>query len=155
MPSPEIPKEPTVPAQLPAPVTMDIFTCERRFLYHGKELNCDSNVRQDGERLRPIISSVPDAVAELDAYQRNKQRIRIAAYAGTLGLATAIGGFFIYKQESHPLVIAGAGVATGSLIYGLTTLRHNETHLINAVNIYNNHHPGDVIELQFTAEIPP
>lgn len=154
----------SAPAALKQPEITDSFRCERRFLYKGKILGCDSNVQRDAERLRPIISDVPSAVTELDTYQRNRQNVRTAAYVGSIGLLVALGGLLLSRsftdangdltntgKQVRGYTLGGGLALTGiSLIYGLSILTTNETHLQNAVTNFNQVHTDHPIELQFT-----
>src|SRR4051794_17788082 len=75
----EIPTEPSKPPikrQIKPP---EIPRCERYFVFEGKRLECDSNVGRDAGRLRPIMKDVPSALIELNAYQQNRQKIKLAA----------------------------------------------------------------------------
>ncbi|OFZ54925.1 MAG: hypothetical protein A2428_00545 [Bdellovibrionales bacterium RIFOXYC1_FULL_54_43] len=173
----KIPIKPTAPAPIPGSTASDLFHCERYFIFEGKKLNCDSMVRQDGEELRPIIEDVPEAIAELNIYQRNQRNLRTAAYVGSTGLVIAAIGMFIKQRYSdsskdlatsdpataqsysskadllQALVYTGLGLTAGTVIYGISLLRTNETHLGNAVRHYNSANPAHPIELQFTTEI--
>jgi len=158
------PSKPTAPQALKQPVVIDAFHCERRFLYMGKVFGCDSNVQRDAERLRPLMADVPQALAELDTYQRNRQSVRIAAYAGSIGIIAAIGGVLIARTFTDSngnatntgialrnyALAGGLGLTGISLIYGLSILSTNESHIDNAVRYHNQAHPGTPIELQFT-----
>src|SRR4051812_29991991 len=86
----EIPKRPTAPPKLGRDVPTQSFRCQRAYVYRGHEFNCDSNVHQDAEHLRPIVKDVPEALNELNLYQKNKRSIRVLAYVGTIGLLVII-----------------------------------------------------------------
>ncbi len=156
----EIPKRPSAPPFLQTEGPSEIFKCERVMIYRGKPLSCDSYMRQDAERLRPILSSVPPAINELNLYQANRRKVTTLAYVASAGLVLALASRLIPQSPEGTLVsardvtlIGGLGVAGGSLLYGLSFLRTNETHLGNAVEYYNRAHPRDPIELQFSTGI--
>jgi hypothetical protein len=156
-----IPRTPTAPPSFTRNVPPETTNCERRFMYKGRLLACDSNLRQDGERLRPIMREVPAAVAELDSYQRNRRRVQTLAYVGTAGIATAAIGSILSRQLEHPTsvtvrnltVVGGLALTAASVIYGFGALRANEAHLSNAVKHYNTARPEDPIELQFSTSL--
>ena len=157
-----IPTEPSAPPSLTPRKAPGTIHCQRRFLYRGKMLDCDSNLEQDAERLRPIMQDVPAALAELDSYQHSKAKVRELAYGGGLGLGMALGGFIASRltQDSsvardYRLMGIGGGliVIGATLISGLTTLAASSEHLGKAVKEYNQARPGDPIELQFTTGI--
>jgi hypothetical protein len=144
------------------------FHCQRSFVYDGKTLSCDSNIRQDGEGLRPILMKTPAALAELETYQRNRRSIRSAAYFGTAGLVLGFLGLIIGSQISNPdgsgpsltgiavrntLLLSGIGLAGGSFLYGFSLMRGNEEHLIRATQHYNAANPNKPIELKFDTGI--
>jgi hypothetical protein len=156
----EIPQRPSAPPLLQTEGPADTFKCERTFVYRGKPLICDSYMRQDAERLRPILSSVPTAVAELDSYQRNRRKVTTLAYVASAGLVLLLGSRLLPQSSSNSLITprniglyGGMGLAAGSVLYGLSFLRTNEAHLGNAVEYYNRAHPRDPIELQFSTGI--
>jgi hypothetical protein len=139
----------------------ETFRCQRLFIYQGKVLNCDSNLRPDGEHLRPIIEKVPAAVSELDLYQDRRRSVQKLAYLGTAGVIMAVGGSIVSRQFEHPTsavvrnvsVAAGLTVAITTALIGIGVLRTNEEHLGNAVKFYNQAHPENPIELQFSTNI--
>lgn len=135
-------------------------TCDRTFEYKGKTLPCDSFTQQDGERLRNILSEVPDAVSELDRYQSGRKRLRKTAYFGTLGLLLMLAGPPLARrftegnqrdQLANVFLYSGLGILGGSVMYGITVLNSNEDHLYKAVDHYNQARPGTPITLKITA----
>ena len=131
-------------------------------MYRGKLLDCDSNLDQDGERLRPILKDVPAAVAELDQYQHQKAKIRRLAYAGGVGLGMILAGFLASRltknaetsRDFRVMGIGGGGIVIAiSLLSGLASLNSTSEHLGNAVKEYNQARPSDPIELQFSTGI--
>lgn len=173
-----IPEKPSAPPTFRFDVPTDPFQCQRYFTYKGKKINCDSNLRFDGEKLRPIIEKVPEAVAELNQYQKNRLKIRNAAYVGTAGLAIILFGSVVSSlirsktttpsaapsdadKGTHDLadaiatgsIVTGSAVTAGSLVYGLSFIQANESHLHRAVDHFNRAHPDSPIELKFTTLI--
>lgn len=157
-----IPRKTTSPPMLGAakPPNPDNFRCPRLFSYRGKVLNCDSNLGWDGENLRPIIQGVPDALAELDEYQNNRNKVVALRYVGTAGVVLMLTGFILGKtmDVNNPDrvtirnlgVIGGATMAIGSFAWGLAIIKGNESRLGRAAALYNQSHPKDPIELQFS-----
>lgn len=155
----QIPGSPSIPRELNQKKAPILPHCERYFVYQGRRMECDSELGRDAERLRPIMKDVPDAVAELDAYQRVQRNVRYAAYTGTLGIVSIIMGGII----SHPIMeqgtgvlrpggyiaIAGVAILVNSLIYGLSTYRTSEVHIGKAVDAYNAARPDRPVELRF------
>jgi hypothetical protein len=160
----QIPKTTTAPPSMLQHAPVDPFHCERNFVYQGKILDCDSNVARDGERLRPIFRDTPGALTELNAYQRNRRNLRIAAYTTSLGFVMFLAGFVIsqppFQNFGFPLsqmsintggyfVLSGLGLSVGSFAYALSLSRTNEQHLRESVDQFNQAHPNQPIELQF------
>jgi len=137
-------------------------------------MDCDSNVRADGEGLRSIIHDVPDAVSELDLYQSNRRSLKNAAYFATLGFVSAVALYYIGRNIQEPNlknpqlpgnispvgrvvmdlgVFGGLGLTGGSIIYAFSVVQTNESHLHQAVENYNLARPTDPIVLQFTTKI--
>lgn len=157
---------PSAPAPLSAPKNTpeNPFRCDRLVTYGGKTLPCDSALRRDGESLRPILESVPDALDELDIYQAGRSSIAFAAYTGTAGVVLAITSGLLTNlviDESRNVArrdvakitrVTGLGLALGSIGFGLWKLRDNEDHLQLAILKYNAVHPDHPIEVQFKME---
>ncbi|MCM2322165.1 MAG: hypothetical protein NDJ90_02780 [Oligoflexia bacterium] len=162
-----IPQKPSAPPPLTVKGPADGFRCQRYFSHQGKVLTCDSYTRIDAENLRPVIQNVPAAVSELNLYQRNRFRVRNAAYTGSLGLLVILGGWILsngHRGASGNLnatgrsilnfsLIGGAAITGGSFLYAISFIKTNETHLGNAVTLYNQAHPESPIELHFTTGI--
>lgn len=154
----EIPTQPSAPPPLfqqPAP---DFYRCQRLFTYKGKTLGCDSNIRLDGDKLRPILKDTPNAIDELDLYQKNRLFLRNAAYIGTFGLGIIALGLLYTTQTSNESVanavrnasfLIGGGLIGGGVLFSISATRTNEVHLNKAVKFYNEAHPDTPIELQF------
>jgi hypothetical protein len=163
----QIPRNPTAPPSLYQQAPPDSFRCERIFVHRKKALDCDSNVQQDGERLRPVLQSTPAAIRELDLYQRNRHSLRNVAYMVSAGVAVTLASVLFVKltgdhsiryngQSLKPVaygIFAGLGFAVGSFIYGVSLSKTNESHLGNAVQEYNKTHSTTPIELQFSTGI--
>lgn len=162
-----VPREPSAPPQLTRKIDVQFFGCHRQFEYRGKLFNADSNNRQDGEKLRPILNEVPAAVAALNAYQRNRRKVRVSAYVGTAGLVLGAAAFIIGGQMTNGTgdltatgttvrtvgAISGLGITVASFFYGFGYLKTNEENLSKAVSIYNRSRPDDAIELKFRTEL--
>ena len=159
----QIPKKPSPPPQLAPRIGKSKPQCERYFLYQGKKMECDSYLGGDAERLRPLFADVPSALAELDAYQANLKKMKLAAYIGTAGILVIIAGIVISRPIVDPgsgalkpggyVALGGFGLSLNSLIYGFSLKRTNEIHLGNAVQYFNAAHPDRPIELQFNTQI--
>jgi len=165
----EIPKAPSAPIPLkPTEPPDDAFRCARYLVYKGKRMDCDSNVRRDAERIRPILESVPSAVTELNIYQANRRSIRTSAYLASLGIVAVLVGMIIgspgvskqpggaiYMNNGVPQVNTGGYIALGGLllgvnsfIYGASLIRTNEDHLDRALELYNQAKPQDPLQIQ-------
>jgi hypothetical protein len=145
---------PSAPPSLFKKSAPESFRCQRMFVYDGKVYGCDSNVRPDGEGLRPLLSDVPAANGELNIYQRNRANLRNTAYAGSLGLLLMISASFLGKGHGkQALLLGGGSITAGSFIYGFTSARANEKHLDEAVRLHNLAKPDKPIELQFSTGI--
>jgi hypothetical protein len=163
----DIPQAPSAPPVLVQKIPLDPFRCQRKFVYQGKAYDCDTQVRRDGENLRPILKDVPEAVAELDTYQRGRRNLRYTAYTATLGLATALVGYisnvatnegrFRNGDLSLPfgsyLMLGGVLATSGSFVYGFSVYRTNESHLTEAVSLFNQARPNTPIALEFKTGI--
>ena len=107
------------------------------------------------------MAEVPISIDELNIYQSNRQRVKGLAYVGSTGFLIAALGYFISKgYEGNARVavrnigiLGGLAIASGSFIYGFTTLQTNEEHLGKAVKAYNQARPDRPIELQFSTGI--
>lgn len=157
----EIPAAPTAPPRLQVSPPKDGFECPRKLIYEGREISCDSYLKQDGERLRPIISGVPAAVKELNQYQATKRNIQNAAYVGSFGAALILAGFLGPKFFSmgdpvlvrNRLVFPGAFIMAGSLGVSLYLLHDNEKRIGNAVKHFNEANPENPIQLLFSTGV--
>ncbi len=167
-PSPEtevsqIPKSPSVPPFLVQRIPVDVPHCERYFIHKGQQLECDSNLGKDAERLKVLMHDVPAALQEIETYQENRDKVRIAAYVGTLGLIAAIVGTVVSRPAFDPtsgtprtggfIMLGGLGITANALIYGLSLDKTNEGHIGNAVKYFNAAHPDQPIQLQFRTEV--
>ncbi len=141
------------------------FRCDRLIKFRGKILSCDSALRRDGESLRSIFESTPEALDELDEYQAGRKSIKFAAYSGTAGvviaLASGLIGNLIVPDENKQgdrdaatriVRLSGLGITLGSVVFGLSHLRNNEEHLKRAIIKYNGTHTDRPIEVLFQTE---
>jgi hypothetical protein len=160
-----IPETPSAPPTLFRRIPSEAFRCQRAFTYDGKTYGCDSNIRADGEGLRPFFKDIPEANIELNNYQRRKIALQNTAYFGTLGIAMVIAGF-LWPNNINPntgavsqplirslLIWGGAGVFAGSLAYGFTANRTNEDNLVEALKTHNDAKPDHPIIFQFSTGI--
>ena len=145
----QIPQKPRKPPPVHQKIPMNIPHCERIMLYQGKNQEIDSDLGNDAEHLKRLVQDVPSAVAELDAYQENRRKVKLAAYIGSAGLILAGAGLIAGSNKG--LAYGGALLTAGSFGFGLGLLQSNENHLKNAVQNYNSAHPEKPIEFQFSA----
>jgi hypothetical protein len=157
----DIPKTPTAPPSLLQAIPVDPFHCHRIVVYQGKPIDCDSNVRRDGDNLRRIIKDVPAAIAELDTYQKNRRNLKYTAYAASAGLLVTLVGYFgsrgdhgfrnANSQLTPAAIVALSGLtfSIGSMAFGFYLYESNESHLTEAINDYNLARPNAPIELEF------
>lgn len=156
---------PSAPPVAPArKIPENPFRCDRLVKYRGRTLPCDSALRRDGESLRSIFETTPEALDELDAYQSGRDSIRYAAYTGTAGLVLALTSGLLadlFIDESQPakrqdvgkiIQLSGIGITLGGVIFGYSHLRSNEDHLQQAVIKYNAAHPDRPVEILFKTE---
>lgn len=147
------------PPSLGRPVPENPFQCERLLRHKGQILSCDTHMSNDGEGLRPIFKNTPEALDELDLYQRNRKRVRIGGYTGTFGiflfLANPLIANLVTSDQSKrdslktTLRFTGLGITLGSAVYGISYLKANEEHLNRAVERYNDKNPEQKIEFLF------
>lgn len=149
------------PAQLGMKTPDRAFRCDRMIKWKKETLPCDSPLLWDGENLRPIMANTPDAIFELDQYQRGRRALRGAAYVGTVGVVFALAnsliaglitpkGHDLRKSDTEStLRYGGIGLTAGAVIFGYTMLRSNEQHLDSAIVKYNSAQPGTPIEVLF------
>ncbi len=156
----QIPSQPSQPPGLIQKQMPSYSHCERFFIFKGQKYECDSNLGGDAERLRPILQSVPQAVSELDIYQKNLHDVRISGLMVSSALVlVALGMIFSQGQPFNPsngavtpgggIMLTGLVLGVGGIFHGFTLVNSNETHIEKAVNSYNAVHPDLPIELQF------
>jgi hypothetical protein len=140
----------------PQAAPQDVLHCDRQFEYRRKRLSCDSPLAADGEGLRPLLDSVPEARAELDLYQANRRSTEKLAYTGMAGLLVAIlGPRLVDDRGSKNITLSvGLSLALGSFAFGRSRLAANEVHLDRAVQHFTRSNPGDPITL-LPAGAPP
>jgi hypothetical protein len=149
-----IPHLPSAPPQLFERTPPDTFRCQRFYLYQGKKLGCDSNLGADAERLRPILSLVPESLADLDDYQHTQRMLTTTAYIGSVGLVVLLAGLLGGGGTGKKIMyLGGGGLFLGSIAYGLAALRTNESKLGDAIEEFNRARPNDPIQLQFNTGI--
>lgn len=163
----EIPTRPSAPPLVAPKPPEDAFQCGRYYVHQGKTIRCDSMIRFDGEGLRPIIQDVPEAISELNAYQRNRFKVRNSAYVGTFGIMLAVAGVLLSERfrdaNGAPTptsdsvrtasLIGGLGMTVGGFLYAISSIKTNEAHLGRAVELYNKARPDSPIQLQFSTAI--
>jgi hypothetical protein len=140
------------------------FRCDRLIQYKGKTLPCDSALRRDGESLRAIMEHNPDALEELDQYQAGRNSVKYSGYVGTAGVIIALTGSWVANlfidnsrqtarhDVAQVLRVAGFTITVGSVVFGLSALRSNESHLQNSIMKYNASEPDQPIEVMFKTQ---
>lgn len=155
--APPPPGKPLTPVVIkPVAIPTDVLRCERKYLYQGQAMSCDSPGGSDGEGLRTVLAEEPAAITELNRYQAARKNLKITGYTGTLGLLAAlIGASFSDPGSSsrNILVTGGLGVTAASFFFGANSLNNNEARLSNAVDIFNRAHPDRPIELRFRTPV--
>ncbi len=119
----EIPKDPSAPPTLGSELPIDFYPCKRRFVYQGKTLICDSNIERDAERLKTIMTDVPEALSEIEKYQQTRQKVKKLAYVATAGIALFLTGRIVTnllmpKSQGFSAVegTEGFNVATNTIV---------------------------------------
>ncbi|MCM0605223.1 MAG: hypothetical protein KA715_03975 [Xanthomonadaceae bacterium] len=131
--------------------------CKREFSHDGQYYRLDSFDSKDGERLRPFIQEYPDAITQLDLYQKNSNNLTKAATIGTLGLIAIILANNLLSDRNIGQTgrdvarYGGGGLLVGAAIFSFLTIRTNEGHLNQAVEMHNQHAPNSPIELKFNS----
>lgn len=141
---------PVIPQLGPTTIPKDILKCERQIIYRNKVLACDSPIAADGEGLRMLLSSSPEAMAHLDHYQQNRRSMVNTAYFGMAGLMVAAFAPRWASNPSERSIWIGGGLALtlGSFAYGRSRLRANESYLDQAIDTFNRANPTDPIQLR-------
>ncbi len=143
------------PAEDPAPATpskpLSLYRsesgCRRSFTYQRQDYPLDSGRRQDGEGLKKILVSNPEAYRLLTQYQSGAATNPVPAYIGSLGILTLIAASFAPAQLStdyhNQKLIRYGFAATGIITVGLAYFLHqwglkkNELELVRAVETFN------------------
>ena len=133
--------------------------CERPFVYRGEVYAVDAPQSQDASTLRAFVKSVPEADSIIQNYQERRERSKISAYTGTIGLLSIlVANTFIRRSNIESkdslisgLQIGGLALTAGGFAYSFGLLRTNEFLLPKAVEAYNHAKPEDPIELRFQA----
>lgn len=156
----EIPQQPTAPPELIQREPSYVLSCERYFLFQGQEMGCDSHLGRDGKGLRKVMEGVPSALDQLDLYEKNREKINISGYLGSVGLLAAFVGNFLsppsFDSSGSPrvggaFILGGLFVAGNAFLYSFGLIKVNEVHFQNAVRLYNEAYkssPEKLIELQ-------
>jgi hypothetical protein len=147
-----------IPTPIIKPKTIVPLGCERPFIYRGETYSADSPEAKDASNLREFVKSVPEAEEMLKEYQSNRNKSKLSAYTGTVGILLALLAGPISKQFNGPsrdsirsaLQIGGIALAAGGFFYSFTLLRTNEYLIPKAVDRYNQSKPEDPIELKFS-----
>jgi hypothetical protein len=142
--------------QLKRPNVAPALGCDRPFIYRGEAYSVDSPQAQDASVLRGFVRDVPEADAYLQSYQDRRDRSRISAYTGTIGILMLIVANTFMKRldpAEYPIrsvfQIGGLGLTAGGFIYSFSLLRTNESLIPKSVEAWNAAKPADPIELKF------
>lgn len=154
-------RTPQKPPQFDLQSDVEMVGCQRSFTWKNEVLPVDSYLTLDGEGLKVAVAEVPSAVAELEAYQKNRRFAQTAAYVGSFGLSVAVLGILLRKVMHNSTgdtlrdvgVIGGVGLTVGSIAFSYSILSTNEGHLYRAVDDHNQAKPQQPIELQFSTGI--
>lgn len=155
---------PTPNDEQPQPVVSSVrknlkldIGCKREFSLDGQYYRLDSFDSKDGERLRPFIQQYPDAISQLNLYQKNNNNLTKAAVIGTLGIIAMVLANNLLNdrtigQTGQGIVrYGGGGLVLGAAVFSFLTIRTNEGHLNQAVDIHNQYSPNTPIELKFNS----
>ncbi|MBU6153691.1 MAG: hypothetical protein KGP28_05255 [Bdellovibrionales bacterium] len=153
------PAESLQPGRLSQPKGAPSILCDRPFVYRGEVYSVDSPQAQDAANLKSFMRDVPEAEALLQTYQDRRERSRLSAYTGTVGILMIILANTVFKnrgtseqQSLHSAFqIGGLALTAGGFIYSYSLLRTNELLIPDAVDRYNRAKPADPIELKFQA----
>ena len=145
--------------RLSQPKQAPSILCDRPFIYRGEVYSVDSPQAQDAATLKSFMKDVPEAEALLQTYQDRRERSRLSAYTGTLGLVMVLLANTVFKSSSNAdrqsihsaFQIGGLALTAGGFIYSYSLLRTNELLIPEAVDRYNRAKPADPIELKFQA----
>lgn len=128
-------------------------SCTRYYSFRSRIYPADSSRKKDGEGLRQVLKSNPDAVALLNDYQATLKSPPWPAYIGTVGIATLIAGSLAAEHLGATKVRrnnirwafigAGSSVILGSYFYSYRRMKNNEKTLDRAVDTYNNTAPPE------------
>jgi hypothetical protein len=153
---------PTAPVTISRKISKPNYPCYREYLYRGESIGCDSTLGPDGEGLRPVVKQVPESVALLDQYQKDRRNLKNLAYVGSAGLVTLLLTQYavsrITDASARTLVqtlgtATGAGLLAGGLVWGLVVVYRSDGRLEEITRIYNAKRPDDPIQLQFSTEV--
>jgi hypothetical protein len=147
------------PGRLSQPKSAPGVLCDRPFVYRGEVYSVDSPQAQDAATLKSFMKDVPEAEAILQTYQDRRERSKLSAYTGTVGIVLVILANTVFKSSTNPerqslhsaFQIGGLALTAGGFIYSYSLLRTNELLIPEAVDRYNRTKPTDPIELKFQA----
>jgi hypothetical protein len=145
--------------RLPQPKSAPGVLCDRPFVYRGEVYSVDSPQAQDASNLKSFMKDVPEAESILQTYQDRRERSKLSAYTGTVGILMVILANTAFKARETPaqqslhsaFQIGGLALTAGGFIYSYSLLRTNELLIPEAVDRYNRAKPADQIELKFQA----
>jgi hypothetical protein len=148
-----------IPEPIKRPKSPPIIGCERPFQYRGEIYAVDAPQAQDASTLRLFVKEVPEADRILQDYQNRRERSKISAYTGSIGLLSLILAQTVVRRlniESKDSIksimqIGGLALTIGGFAYSFALLRTNESLLPKAVEAYNHAKPDDPVELKFEA----
>lgn len=148
------------PGRIPQPKIAQDVGCDRPFIHRGEVYPVDSPQAQDALTLRAHVSEVPEAKALLDTYQERRERSRISAYTGSVGIFMMILANSVMRRAKPDSTVGslksvfqvgGLALTAGGFLYSFSLLRTNERLIPEAVDVYNRARPDDKIELKFEA----
>jgi len=148
------------PSQLGVHNPQKAFGCKRAFLYQNQLYPLDSKHQNDAEKLRPIISSMPTAIEQLNSYQNNQLRVKNATYLGSIGIGLTLAGLLTQTILSNSTgdsiqkatLYGGLGLALGSTAYSIYIIKTNDSFLNRAVDNFNSNNQNNTIELRIKTE---
>jgi len=144
------------PAELKRPALAPSLGCDRPFIYRGEAYAVDPPQARDASMLRSFVREVPEADELLKSYQERRERSRLSAYTGSIGILMMIIANTFMKQldpSKYPVrtvfQTGGLALTAGGFIYSFSLLRANESLIPKSVDAWNAARPSDPIELKF------
>lgn len=146
-----------IPGRLEKPRSRPSIGCDRPFLFRGEVYAVDAPQAQDASNLRLYVREVPEADSILAEYQNRRDRSRLSAYTGTLGLILYLVANSLSKGAATPesqslwstFKYTGLALTAGGFIYSYSLLSSNERLIPQSVDAYNRAKPKEPIELKF------